>query len=116
MNKNFKLAEIKRLVEEGNVLAARKILTDIDTPSGVCPETDYWRKILAEPEAAPGKTATGGGLREDSLWLEKYASAYKGQWVALKAGVLIGSHKSLIGLRRWLNDMGKLGEATSVRI
>jgi len=32
MNTNFKLEEIKRLTEEGNVLAARKILTDIDTP------------------------------------------------------------------------------------
>jgi len=116
MNENFKLAEVKILVEEGNILAARKILADIRTPSGVCSETDYWRKILAEPKVTPGKTATGGGIKEDSLWLEKYASAYKGQWVALKAGILMGSNKSLIQLRRWLKDMDKLREATLFRV
>ncbi|MCP4346048.1 MAG: hypothetical protein GY795_11055 [Desulfobacterales bacterium] len=110
------LAEIRRLVEESNVPAARNILSSVSTPQGVSADLDNWRRALALPRARPGKTATGGSTKADWLWLEKHASEYKGQWVAVKDGILIGNHKNLTELRHILENTGKLKNTMLVQI
>ncbi len=110
------LAEVRRLVEESDVPAARNILSYIRTPRGVSADLDNWRKALALPKARPAKTATGGNTKADWLWLEKHASEYKGQWVAVKDGILLGNHKNPTELRHILKNIGKLKNTLLIKI
>jgi hypothetical protein len=43
------IKQVKRLVEDGDVLDARSLLSTI--PPRRYPEVDHWRKVLAEPKA-----------------------------------------------------------------
>lgn len=106
--------QIKILVENGRISEARNMLATI--APGVSPRLDNWRNVLAKPTVKVGETATGGTPKDDFLWLQKHFSEYKGQWVALKQGILLGSNKSRLELHRSLQQAGKLAGAMFVRI
>ncbi len=105
---------IKKLIENSRVQEARKIVSAIRP--GVSAKLDYWKKVLTEPVAKVGGPGTGGDMRKDILWFEKNADNYKGKWVALKNGVLLGSHKSRAELRQNLKQSGKLARSLFIRI
>ncbi len=77
---------------------------------------DYWKKVLAVPVARPAGPGSGGDMRKDILWFEMNADNYKGKWVALKDGVLIGSHESRAELRISLKQSGRLFGTTFFRL
>lgn len=108
------IKQVKKLVENGDVLDARSLLSTI--PPRRYPEVDHWRKVLAKPKARREALATGGGFNEDSEWLQKNSEKYKGKWVALKRGVLLGSHERLIELHRMLKQSGNLTGAMLFQI
>lgn len=105
---------MKLLVENGDISEARDLLSTIS--SRKYPKVEHWRKTLTEPNARREKTATGGGLQEDSEWLHKNSMNYKGQWVALKHGVFLGSHKSLVTLHHMLKQSDTLTGAMLFQI
>ncbi|MBW2060561.1 MAG: hypothetical protein JRI95_03240 [Deltaproteobacteria bacterium] len=110
------LAIVKDLVEDGRVVDARHLLSSIQVPPGLSTKLDTWRKVLAEPRTKPREIATGGDLKKDALWLRKNASKYKGQWVALKDGALLGNDTSRVKLHHALKDEGCLNGALFVLI
>ncbi len=97
---------IKELIESSRVLEARRIVSEIRP--GVSVELDYWKKVLAEPVARLGKSTTDGNPGRDMLWIEENADRYKGKWVALKSGKLLGCHESHAELHRTLKKSGRL--------
>jgi hypothetical protein len=105
---------VKKLVEDGDITDARNILSTI--PPGVSIALDNWQKSLSRPKAKFEKSATGGESREDALWLQNNSEKYKGKWIALKNGILFGSHESRIELRRSLKKAGKLAGTMFFRI
>jgi transcriptional regulator with XRE-family HTH domain len=108
------LEQVKKFVENGRISEARHLLSMI--PPAKSPSLDHWRKVLARPEARLEKSATGGKFKEDVLWLQNHFMEHKGKWVALKHGILLGSHKSRLELHRTLKQSGKLTGAMFFRI
>ncbi len=105
---------IKALIETSRVLEARRIVSDI--PPGVSTELDYWKKVLAEPVVRVTKPTTDRDPRKDMRWIEENADRYKGKWVALKRGELIGSHESLKALHGTLKRSGRLAGTFVFRV
>ena len=79
---------IKTLVENGSIAEARKILSTIKSKKSR--HLDVWEKVLAKPKVKIEEKATGGDLTNDILWLQQNSSNYRGQWIALKQGELLG--------------------------
>lgn len=105
---------IKILVEAGQVSNARFLLTSI--PFGISSKLDNWRRVLDIPKAKPEKVATGVDIKQNSSWLLNNSGNFKGKWVALKKGILLGSHESRIELHRQLTLSDKLKGATFFKI
>jgi len=105
---------IKELIENSCVTEARRLVSDIRP--GVSEELDYWKKVLALPVARVTKPLADTDPKKDMLWIEKNADNYKGRWVALKNGELIGSHESYIELHRTLKQSGRITGSFFFRI
>ena len=105
---------IRTLVENGRVSEAQNILSKI--APGISSRLDTWRKVLTRPTVRLEETTTGGNLTDDTRWLQQHSMNYKGQWVALKQGILLGSHANRLELHRYLKQLGKLAEAMFFRI
>jgi len=105
---------ITELIENSYVPEARGIVSAI--PPGVSVELDYWKKVLAEPVARVTKSTTDRYPKKDMLWIEKNADRYKGKWVALKSGDLLGSYESLKELHHTLKKSGKLTGTLAFRV
>jgi hypothetical protein len=97
---------IRILVESGQISDARLLLSSI--PSGISSKLDNWRRVLAIPKARIGKTATGVDIKQNSSWLLNNSGKFKGKWVALKEGILVGSHQSRLELHKQLTLTNKL--------
>ncbi len=80
---------------------------------GISGRADYWHKVLAVPNVMSGKKATG---EEDIFWIQNNADSYKGKWVALKNGVLLGSHEKRAELHNVLKQSGRLTDAMFFQI
>jgi len=105
---------IKALVEASCVPEARRIVSEIRP--GVSEKLDYWKKVLAKPVARLAGPGSGGDMRKDMMWIENNADDYKGRWVALRNGVLLGNHESRVELRQILRQSGKLEKSFFVWI
>jgi|GEM_PF-1004263 len=97
---------IKDLIESSRVLEARRVVAAIRP--GISAELDYWKKVLAEPVGRVRKPTTDRDTGKDILWIEENADRYKGKWVALKSGELLGSYESLKDLHHTLKKSGRL--------
>jgi hypothetical protein len=82
--------QIRDAVEKGDVTEARKLISQIPLDSSKA--LDGWRKALAEPKATIKGPASGSSLKLNIEWVKNNSDQYKGQWVALKDGKLLGHH------------------------
>ena len=105
---------IRNLVESGQVSEARLLLLSI--PFGISSKLDNWRRVLAIPKARPGKAGTGVDIKQNSSWLLNNSGKFKGKWVALKEGRLLGSHESRIELHKQLTLANNLKGASFFKI
>jgi hypothetical protein len=105
---------VKKLVENGNIEDAREVLSTFQP--GTSTALDNWQRALASPKAKLEKSAGGENIKKDALWLQNNSDKYKGNWIALKNGILLGTHESRIELRRSLKQVGKLAGAMFFRI
>jgi len=55
-------------------------------------------RILKVRQERQEKKATGGNMLKNMQWLQNHAAAYRGKWVALKNGKLMGSHEKTGGI------------------
>jgi hypothetical protein len=105
---------IRQLVEQGNISQARRELSII--PMGASKQLDKWKRLLAEPVVKQGKPASGRGMHADLFWLENHSEQYRGKWVALKRGQLLGSDRSSVALEARLDKLGLLKGTTFFEI
>jgi hypothetical protein len=105
---------VKKLVENGQVDDARKVLSTIQP--GVSTTLDKWQNALAEPKAILDKPAAKTNIKEDARWLHNNSEKYSGKWIALKNGKLLGTHESRLKLRHTLKQAAKLPGAMFFRI
>lgn len=52
-------------------------------------------RVLAPPTVLDTRTPPAQGLEETRDWLREHAQLYRGQWVAVRAGQLLGADLSL---------------------
>jgi len=105
---------VRNLVESGHISEAHDILST--SKHIISKKIDNWLKILAKPKIRIGTSATGDGSKENALWIYRESSKYKGMWVALKKGVLIGYHNNRIELQQSLKEANKLSGATFFQV
>jgi len=56
-------------------------------------------RVLAPPVVIRKYPAQSAGLRESRTWLREHAAEYRGQWVAVREGKLLGAAESLAALK-----------------
>lgn len=105
---------VKKLVENGQIEDARNVLSTIQP--GISTALDNWQRALSIPKAKLDKSSEGENIKEDALWLQDNSEKYKGKWIALKNGILLGAHESRIELRHSLKKTGKLAGTMFFRI
>jgi hypothetical protein len=105
---------IEKFVEHSHISNARLLLSSI--PSGISSKLDNWRRVLAIPKARPEKIATGVDIRKNSDWLRNNSRYFKGKWVALSKGRLIGSHERRLELHKQLKISGKIKGSVFIKI
>lgn len=106
--------EIRHLVEEGSIAKARNELANI--PSGASLALDKWKRILAKPKGKLEGTTSGSRLKPNLVWLRNNSNQYKGQWVALREGALLGNHVSRTALRANLKRLDQLRGALFFKV
>jgi hypothetical protein len=62
---------------------------------------DIPRPIL-KPSKSFTKATSAEGVRNNLEWLKRHHQEYRGQWVALNEGVLVGAHESMVELHKTL--------------
>jgi len=105
---------VKKLVENGQIEDARDVLSTIQP--GISSALDNWQRALSIPKAKLDKSSEGENVKDDALWLRDNSEKYKGKWIALKNGVLLGAHNSRVELRCSLIQTGKLSGSMFFRI
>jgi hypothetical protein len=105
---------VKKLVENGQIAEAREVLSTIQP--GTSTALDNWQRALSNPKAKLDKSAGGENIKKDALWIQDNSDRYKGHWIALKSGILLGAHESRVELRRSLKQSGKLAGTMFFRI
>lgn len=105
---------IKIFIESGQISKARLLLSSI--PSGISFKLDNWRRVLSIPKARLERVATGVDIKQNSSWLLNNSGNFKGKWVALKNGILLGSHENRVELHRQLSLSDELNGATFFKI
>lgn len=105
---------VKKLVENGQIAEAREVMYFLQPGNSTV--LDRWQRALAYPGAKLSKSTGGENVKEDAVWLQDNSDKYKGKWIALKNGILLGAHESRIELRRSLKQAGKLPGAMFFRI
>jgi hypothetical protein len=105
---------VKKLVEAGQIEEAREVIYFLQP--GTSTVLDSWQRALVYPTAKLTKSTGEKNLKKDTIWLQENSDKYKGKWIALKNGKLLGAHESRIELRNSLKQKDKLPEAMFFRV
>ena len=105
---------VKHLLESGDVTGARHLLSAIQP--GASTEIDHWQRVLSEPRVSVTQSSGKTNIRKDDQWLKDNSGKYRGKWIALKNGKLLGAHESRIQLHQTLKQAANLSEAVFFRI
>lgn len=108
------LVKIRRLVEDGSLEEARHLLSLI--PVGISDKFDNWHRVLAKPKVKAEKLATGQNIKTNFSWVQNESGKYKGKWVALKHGKLLGSHESRTELHQIIKQTDNLNGAMFFKV
>ena len=96
------LAEIRALLNDGDVPAARASSSDLARRHPDWQQVVDAAIVLAPPRVRTTGKATGRDRRRELTWLRENAERYSGQWVALRGDDLIGHSTSRTVLREKL--------------
>jgi hypothetical protein len=74
-------------------------------------------KPIIKPNLKPSTKATSKeGVRKNIEWLKTHHDEYKGQWIAINEGHLLGAHQNFVELRRTLKMAGLLPVALFINL
>jgi hypothetical protein len=107
-------ADIGFLIEDGNVAAAG--IEPAEIPMGTSDSPDKWKQQSGDPVIMRGGPASGKEFRTDFEWIEQNSRKYKGQWIAIRNGILLGNNQSRLSLQRELKDRNLLEGATFFKV
>lgn len=82
----------------GSYLAARRLANQGATQYPHQPELQKLAQLLAPPQVTVGKGGPKVGIEANRVWLHTNWDQYRGQWVALRQGNLLGAADSLDAL------------------
>ncbi|HSN97566.1 MAG TPA: hypothetical protein VLS89_04675 [Candidatus Nanopelagicales bacterium] len=108
-------AELRDLVQSGNVRGARQLLARFGIAEDH-PRLGRWARALKPPVVRLGAPGSTPSLEKDAAWLREHAREYFGQWVALREGKFLGSHPDHVALHRDLELRGELEGAVFIRL
>jgi len=72
--------------------------------------------VLLPPAVIRMRPAQGSYLEASQKWLKEHASQYKGQWVAVRSGTLLGSAPTLQELYQQIGPHGKTALTVIVKV
>jgi hypothetical protein len=72
--------------------------------------------VLAPPVAIETRPAQGLSLDASQTWLKEHASQYKGQWIAVQEGTLLGAAPTLKDLYVQIGPGGKTAPTVVVKV
>ena len=100
---NF-LRAIQLALAAGAHMAARNLAAQGATryPDNV--DLEKYARVLAPPRVLRSDAPPQPGLRANRDWLMTHGSQYRGQWVALRQGQLLGVADSLVALKKLIGD------------
>jgi hypothetical protein len=111
---NRKEKQIREAVQKGDIREARKMISEIHPH--LSKVLDGWGRALTEPKGTLKGTSSGFSLKPNIVWLKNNSNQYKGQWVALRDGALLGNHANRTRLRAELRRLNKLKGALFVKV
>ncbi len=93
----------------------------IEVPDNISKETVLQQiagleKKLRILKVRQEKKATGGNMVKNTQWLQRNAADYRGKWVALKNGKLLGSHEKQVELYWNLKQSGRIAGSMFFRV
>jgi len=97
------LRAIHLALAAGAHMAARNLATQGTARYPDDPELEKYARVLAPPRMLPNSPRSNSGLRANRDWLMANGAKYRGQWVALRQGELLGVGDSLHAL---INEVG----------
>jgi hypothetical protein len=106
--------ELQALVEAGRVEEARRRLAWLRQQGVDEPWVAAWGAALAPARVRVLASHGPEGTEESMAWLRAFGDQYRGLWVALRRGELLGSDASRVELHRDLARRGLLDEALFV--
>ena len=110
------VAKVRILVEQDEILEARRLLAAARQRGVSSRQLERWQQVLKLPKAKPAGQATGRRLSKTSVWLKQHGAEYRGRWIALVDGQLIGADTSRAQLQQSLQQTGKLQGTTFIRL
>ncbi|RKZ45034.1 MAG: hypothetical protein DRQ41_01270 [Gammaproteobacteria bacterium] len=57
------------------------------------------------------KATSANGVRKNTAWIHKHYKEYRGKWIALNEGILLGAHESLVELHKAIEKSDQLSVA-----
>jgi hypothetical protein len=72
--------------------------------------------VLAPPIVVGTYPAQETNLEASQQWIEEQASQYKGQWIAVQNGLLLGSAPTLQALHRQIGPEGQTSQTIVVKV
>lgn len=108
--------EIRVLIELGRWDEARRRLAALRARGASAPWMAGMERAIAPGRVQVLASHGRGGSQESMAWLRAHGDEYRGQWVALRAGELLGSHPDRRELHRDLERRGLLDEALFARL
>ncbi len=54
------------------------------------------------------KATSAEGVRKNTAWIHQHYQEYKGKWVALNEGILLGANESLLELHKTIEKSNQL--------
>ena len=97
-------ARIRDLVESDRIGAARKLVAEASARFQGHPALLGWQKVLA-PAKARLSPATGVDRSAEFAWIQRNASSYRGQWVALLGDRLLAHAATAVELAARLEEI-----------
>ncbi len=99
-------ARVRRLVELGEIQKARNIVSKF--PGGFSRHLDKWRTLLAKPKVVKKTAGPDQDVEANHRWIHHHSNNYRGKWVALKNGKIVGNNTSSVNLRAELQQTSSL--------
>jgi hypothetical protein len=94
---------IRQALEYGDTRQAREVHAEANRV-GLAHHVAQFDRMLAVPQVRPIASPHGRGALDVAGWMQRHGSMYRGKWVALRGGGVVGSAVTLQSLKTLLAD------------